>query len=562
MRDAGFLPMAAGQARTRDEGRRGHTKHMLRFRHADVRPMAEHRVGQTFPEIVLLNSHDGTSAYRVMSGVFRLVCLNGMIVADREGAEVRVPHKGDVVRQVVEGSYAVLDDARRALEAAEAWQGVALNRDEQRAFGEAARVLRFGDAEGRTETPITAEQLLAPRRVDDAGDDLWRTFNRVQENAIRGGLTAWGRDAQNRPRRVTSREVTGIDGDRIRRSVPAADGATAHEACRARGRDPRVPLHGAAATAPAGIASIRGLVPRSGCRPALQGRERVLELHLRHRHAQHAKALAGGLGRKLGRRLRAHQQQRRQPRLACPRGPGQREAARPGRHRMRGEQQVEGPAVPEQPKGLPRPGGLRRVPARLPEAVDEVAPRQRLRLRDERSRRCRGPGGARRDHRGRASRLRQPERRRRAPAWLALQPQRAARLRREAAGHRQPEPGAAVLRLGGEEGFRRPRQRRRVHADPGVGGPEPHVAPGPQAGRVLLPLGHDLSRGAEGDLAASGRHRVPGIDRQVDQHRLELPTVRPQRRQPGRRLDPQPDPRPEGVAEHVPEPAQQLGRVQ
>jgi hypothetical protein len=220
MREAGFLPMAAGQARTRDEGRRGHTKHMLRFRHADARPLSERRVGQTFPEIVLLNSHDGTSAYRVMSGVFRLVCLNGMIVADREGAEVRVPHKGDVVRQVVEGSYAVLDDARRALDAAEAWQGVTLNRDERQAFGEAARTLRFGDAEGRTETPITAEQLLAPRRVDDAGDDLWRTFNRVQENAIRGGLTAWGRDAQNRPRRVTSREVNGIDGDvRLNRAL-------------------------------------------------------------------------------------------------------------------------------------------------------------------------------------------------------------------------------------------------------------------------------------------------------------------------------------------------------
>jgi hypothetical protein len=75
---------------------------------------------------VLLNSHDGTSAYRVMSGVFRLVCLNGMIVADRKGAEVHVPHKGDVVRQVVEGSYAVLDDARRALDAAEAWRSVSL----------------------------------------------------------------------------------------------------------------------------------------------------------------------------------------------------------------------------------------------------------------------------------------------------------------------------------------------------------------------------------------------------------------------------------------------------
>jgi hypothetical protein len=220
MREGGFLPMWAGQARTRDAGRAGHTKHILRFRHAGAATATERRVGNTFPEIVLLNSHDGTSAYRVMSGVFRLVCLNGMIVADRQGAEIRVPHKGDVVRQVVEGSYEVLDDARGALEAVEAWRGVTLSRDEQRAFGEAARTLRFGDAEGQAETPITAEQLLAPRRVDDAGDDLWRTFNRVQENAIRGGLTAWGRDAQNRPRRVTSREVTGIDGDvRLNRAL-------------------------------------------------------------------------------------------------------------------------------------------------------------------------------------------------------------------------------------------------------------------------------------------------------------------------------------------------------
>ncbi|OYW68294.1 MAG: hypothetical protein B7Z40_03305 [Bosea sp. 12-68-7] len=213
MRENGFLPMSAAQARTRDAGRVGHTKHMLRFRHAGAALAAERRVGDTFPEIVLLNAHDGTSAYRVMSGVFRLICLNGMVVADRQGAEVRVPHKGDVVRQVIEGSYAVLDDARRALDAAEAWQGVTLSRDEQRILGEAARTLRFGDADGHTDTPITPEQMLAPRRTADTGNDLWRVFNRVQENVIRGGLTAWARDAQNRPRRVTSREVTGIDGD-------------------------------------------------------------------------------------------------------------------------------------------------------------------------------------------------------------------------------------------------------------------------------------------------------------------------------------------------------------
>lgn len=75
-----------------------------------------------------------------------------------------------------------------------------LTQNELHAFGEAARVPRFGNAEGHAATPITAEKLLAPRRVDDGGDDLWRTFNQL--------------------RRVTSREVTGIDGEgRLNRAL-------------------------------------------------------------------------------------------------------------------------------------------------------------------------------------------------------------------------------------------------------------------------------------------------------------------------------------------------------
>ena len=68
-------------------------------------------------------------------------------------------------------------------------------------------------APGGIDTPITAQQLLNPRRHADIGSSLWQTFNVIQENVIRGGLSAMGRDAQNRPRRVSTREVRGIDGD-------------------------------------------------------------------------------------------------------------------------------------------------------------------------------------------------------------------------------------------------------------------------------------------------------------------------------------------------------------
>jgi hypothetical protein len=80
-------------------------------------------------------------------------------------------------------------------------------------FAQAAHHQRFADADGKVSTPITPEQLLLARRPADQGDDLWRVFNRVQENATKGGLTAIGRDSRNRPRRSTTRGVHGIDGD-------------------------------------------------------------------------------------------------------------------------------------------------------------------------------------------------------------------------------------------------------------------------------------------------------------------------------------------------------------
>ena len=52
----GFEPFFACQTRVRDQSRREHTKHMVRLRRAGQ--IASKQV----PEIILLNSHDGSSS--------------------------------------------------------------------------------------------------------------------------------------------------------------------------------------------------------------------------------------------------------------------------------------------------------------------------------------------------------------------------------------------------------------------------------------------------------------------------------------------------------------------
>ena len=211
MRKEGFVAVRANQGRSRIAGKAEYTKHMIRFRHGSY--IGTESLGQVVPEIVLVNSHDGTSAYHLIAGLFRVRCLNGLVVCESETADIRVPHKGQVVDNVIEGAFTVIEESKSAVERAESWGQLQLTRDEKHIMAEAAHVLRFGDAEGNTETVIEPDQLLRARRTDDRADNLWITHNVIQENVIRGGLHAWGRDANNRQRRVTTREVKNIDGD-------------------------------------------------------------------------------------------------------------------------------------------------------------------------------------------------------------------------------------------------------------------------------------------------------------------------------------------------------------
>ena len=211
LRREGFEVTRVSQGRSRIPGKAEFTKHMIRLRRADDTGVRV--LGMTFPEVVLRNAHDGTSAYKLDAGLMRLVCLNGMVAPAGARGSLSIPHKGDIVGRVIEGTFTVIDDSMRAIGQAEEWQQIQLSPDESRALANAAHTVRFADSDGVVETPIQPEQLLRARRRDDASFDLWTTFNRIQENAVRGGISAMGRDANNALRRTTTREIHGIDAN-------------------------------------------------------------------------------------------------------------------------------------------------------------------------------------------------------------------------------------------------------------------------------------------------------------------------------------------------------------
>ncbi|MHB1692251.1 MAG: DUF932 domain-containing protein [Thiomonas sp.] len=198
LRKEGFQPFMVCQTRVRQDDRRDYTKHMIRLRHASQIN------GSEANEIILLNSHDGTSSYQMLAGMFRFVCKNGLVCGDAV-ADLRIPHKGDVTGHVIEGAYEVLDGFERVAERRDAMRAITLDRGEAEVFAHAALSLKYDDP--ATPAPITEAQLLAPRRHDDDRPDLWSAFNRVQENLTQGGLM--GRSANGRRQRT--RPIQGID---------------------------------------------------------------------------------------------------------------------------------------------------------------------------------------------------------------------------------------------------------------------------------------------------------------------------------------------------------------
>ena len=194
---AGFVPVEARQTHARKSSP-AHARHVLRLR----RRFETVQLRGSVPEVVFLNSHDGSSAYQLRMGLFRVVCTNGLIVSRGAFPAYCVPHRGNVVDEVVTGALKLSENFERLGVQVERMEQRHLFKDEQLQFAERALALRY---------PIPAEarmqpsQLLNCRRIEDTGDDLWTILNRCQEALLRGGLSRRAASGRlSRTRRITS----------------------------------------------------------------------------------------------------------------------------------------------------------------------------------------------------------------------------------------------------------------------------------------------------------------------------------------------------------------------
>lgn len=192
--DHNWHPAKIQEARTRKEENLGFQKHLIRLRQGQNQTIT---VGDELPEIVLTNSHMGSAAFQLCMGIYRLVCMNGLTVGN-DIHSYRVRHSGYTDQAVSDAINAITSTTDDVMKDVETFKRIELTNEEQNIFAQSAIELKF-DGEKYS---VPEYEVLKPWRYDDRKNDLWTTFNRVQENMIKGGIRA--RNTLGQRRRTTS----------------------------------------------------------------------------------------------------------------------------------------------------------------------------------------------------------------------------------------------------------------------------------------------------------------------------------------------------------------------
>ena len=175
----GWEPSNVSEARVRDFSKKGFQKHLIRLRNPECQVVTPGN-DRLIPEIVVINSHDRSAALQVLGGFFRTACANGLIVGTT-WERYRIRHVGSIVDDVYSIVEEIVSKMPEIVSRIERFQRVTLSTVQQEDFAKNAGLLRWEE-----KTLPSIYRLNRPERMNDRGNSLWLTLNRVQEHLIKG----------------------------------------------------------------------------------------------------------------------------------------------------------------------------------------------------------------------------------------------------------------------------------------------------------------------------------------------------------------------------------------
>lgn len=211
----GWYPVQAKQCRNKKNSSGIRSFHMIAFQNPDIKITRTDGNGEnvidTYPRIILTNSHDGFNSFKFMLGLFRLVCSNGLVVCDNQMVNMSIRHLNytfEELRMIVKNA---IEEVPNIVHTMNEMRNIQLTDEQKQELATEVIKIRKGIEENETyevEQDVI-EDILTPVREEDKSNDLWTIFNICQEKLIKGGF--FNKTNKNKLRKVKS--ITSIKKD-------------------------------------------------------------------------------------------------------------------------------------------------------------------------------------------------------------------------------------------------------------------------------------------------------------------------------------------------------------
>ena len=180
----GWKPIEAKQVAARKASTKGFQKHLLVFRNDEI--VINGDDGDiVYPQILLTNSHDGKNSFQFQAGLYRMVCSNGLVIADEQFESVKMRHMGYSFEDLQDMIKEMVAKLPLTVESMNKMKAIEMAEEQILAFAKDALSARFTKKE-RNRIEVDLKELTTPTRKEDKGSDLWSVFNVVQEKLIEG----------------------------------------------------------------------------------------------------------------------------------------------------------------------------------------------------------------------------------------------------------------------------------------------------------------------------------------------------------------------------------------
>jgi hypothetical protein len=212
MEELGWMPVDAKEVKARTKNTQGVQKHMIVFRNEDI--VIDGADGDTvYPQILMTNSHDGKNSFQFTAGLFRMICENGLVIADKTFEDVKMRHMGYTFEDLQVLIKDIVEKLPLTVESMNRMKSVEL---EENQVLELAKSLLDIRVEGTDNTfnDIAINNVLESQRKEDEGMGLWEVFNRVQENIINGNFYYNTKSGKQRQARIIKNFKQDIDLNR------------------------------------------------------------------------------------------------------------------------------------------------------------------------------------------------------------------------------------------------------------------------------------------------------------------------------------------------------------